>query len=150
VPLTEASWIHGTSVEMPAPNSISIARSGRGTTITASRSHQSRYRFAIPTPAVMSDDVQVRLRLDSVMLVFTTQPPQPPGAQITTVGVWDGGRELIRHELLRLEPVGPQHFQRFDVPAKPTVAAGVSIVAFVSFAQNGQITFHAAGVDFST
>ena len=123
--------------------------------IHASAPNTAPVRFAIPTPAIISDNTS---RVDSVMFIFTTNLDggplgtlangTPVGSRITRIQVHDGSELLVEQPNLAISG-GPEALHRFKVPNSPPVRRGINMSLSVQFeGQGAAIRFHAAGARF--
>lgn len=110
------------------------------------------FHFSIPTPVIMSDR---RVRLERVFVLFSSDPD----VQVTRVFVFDGCKTVDvsamqtgvsgRHDgcggLADLQANVTLH----QVESRPEIYFGVGISVEVRFSREGNITFTAAGADFS-
>jgi hypothetical protein len=111
------------------------------------------FHFCIPTPVILNDR---RHRLDRVFVLYSADSE----VKVTNVLVFDGPR-LIDRATLPAPPLGPprdgthgfadlqENVTLHKIEARPEILFGVGISVQVSFDQEGNITFTAAGADFS-
>lgn len=145
--ITQAMWVHGTSMRVEFPARISsIWKAGFFTRVIGRAGTTNWFHFNIPTPVIVRDKRQM---VDSVMLRFRAGSTH---ARVTNVHVYDGERRIATHDGLSLSPSGFS-FSRFNVSGKPDVLWGVGISIGVAFsgstdAQN-TLEFASAGCDFN-
>jgi hypothetical protein len=110
------------------------------------------FHFCIPTPVILNDR---RLRLERVFVLFSSDPD----VQVMRVTVFDGARAIDvsamptgvsgRHDgtggLADLQ----ENITLHRVESRPEIFFAVGISVQVRFSQEGNITFTAAGADFS-
>jgi hypothetical protein len=135
--LALGSWVHGLSVQPEDPSRIaSLVR--RGFQAQLRTYGQTWIHFAIPTPAIQSG---ARLRLHRVMVLWDTDrvsytsPPQPIGARMLAVHVWDADNKVA--EFGEVQTIGQflpsgvyERANPFYIPNTPYVyyGTGVSIL----------------------
>lgn len=141
-PLVHASWIHGNAVRVERPEDIELERLfGFYSWHRGKPNTNNWFHFAIPTPVIMSNR---RLRLDSVMLLFWTDP----NVRVHAVHIWDANTNLKRYDGLNLS--GSHWFERFDVLDR-RVRYGIDVSVGVQFTEqrgNRRIIFGSCGGDF--
>lgn len=143
--IAEASWTHGTSIQVELPNEIeSIRRFGFFTRIVGKPGTTNWFHFAIPTPVIVND---VRKTFGPCMLRFQTGGP---AAVVRDVHLYDGEVRVAAHDRVNLS--GSQPFTRFGVAHAPKVLWGVGISIGVTFgagtAAQRTMDFISAGCDF--
>jgi hypothetical protein len=140
--LIHAVWIHGCSVDVELPDQLSAMRRMGFYSLCEGKPNSSNwFHFAIPTPVIVDSR---RLRLDSVMLIFATDPD----VAVTNVHIWDGNNRLKAYDGLSLS--GNHPFERFDV-LDVAVRYGICVSVGVRFggaSQPHRIAFVSAGGDF--
>ena len=142
--LAQALWIHGHSMQIEYPNSITKAwRAGFYIEVEGKPDTKNWFHFAIPTKVIVQDR---RLRVGSVMLLMETLSPN---AIVRDVHIYDGDTKIAVHNGINI--VGNKEFIRFDVPTHPHVRWGIGISIGVTF-KNGSgsrvMRFKSAGCDF--
>jgi hypothetical protein len=143
--IAEASWIHGTSIQVELPNDIeSIRRLGFFTRLVGKPNTTNWLHFAIPTPVIVNGH---RNTFGPCMLRFVTAGP---GAVVRDVHLYDGEVRVAAHNGVNLS--GSQAFTRFGVAHLPPVLWGVGISIGVTFGGGTSATrtmdFISAGCDF--
>ena len=144
MPLEQAAWIHGTSVQFENKSwEVRSLRQGHFTTVIPSNEATIGWvHFAIPTPVIVND---VRLKAQSAMIRFTTGPQ----ASIRAVRVWDGETFLYGKD--GVDYKGNLQVIQELIPGVPEVKWGVGISILVDFNGTGPdawIRLISAGVDF--
>lgn len=144
VAISYASWIHGHSMQIEYPERlVSQWRAGFSINVEGKSGTTNWFHFAIPTPVIIND---VRLKVDSVMLRFTTGSID---AFVQNVHVYDGEILLAAHNNLSFSLSNA--LARFGVSNKPAVQFGLGISIGVGFgveAMDHHMDFIAAGCDF--
>lgn len=141
-PLVHASWIHGHAVRVERPEHVEIERLfGFYSLFKGKPNTDNWFHFAVPTPVIVSNK---RLRLDSIMLLFWTDP----NVHVHAVHVYDANTMLKRYDGLNLS--GNHWFTRFDVlNNRVRYGIGVSVgVRFTPAAGERRILFGSCGGDF--
>ncbi len=143
--IAEASWTHGTSVQVELPDSLeSVRRMGFFTRIVGKPGTTNWLHFAIPTPVIVDDR---RLTYGPCMLRFVTGGA---AAVVRDVHLYDGEVRVAAHDGVNLS--GSQAFTRFGVAHAPKVLWGVGISIGVTFGQGTAaqrtMDFISAGCDF--
>lgn len=143
--IAEASWVHGTSVQIEVPDTIEmVRRMGFFTRIVGRPGTTNWLHFAIPTPVIVND---VRKTFGPCMLRFSTGGTN---AVVRDVHLYDGEVRVVAHDGVNLS--GSQPFTRFGVAHAPKVLWGVGISLGVTFgagsAADRTIDLIAAGCDF--
>jgi peptidoglycan hydrolase-like protein with peptidoglycan-binding domain len=143
--IAEASWVHGTSVQVELPNAIeSERRFGFFTRLVGKANTTNWFHFAIPTPVIVNNDRKV---LGPCMLRFQTGSAN---AMVRDVHIYDGEVRVAAHDGVNLS--GSQLFRRFGVAHGPEVLWGVGISIGVTFgagtAAQRTIDLISAGCDF--
>lgn len=144
-PIAEASWIHGTSIQIELPDQIeSMRRFGFFTRIVGKANSTNWFHFAIPTPVIENN---VRRRIGPVILRFRTLSTN---AIVRDIHIYDGEARVAAHNDLNLS--GNHFFERVGVAHCPPVLWGVGISIGVRFsggtADQRTMDFIAAGCDF--
>lgn len=143
--IAEASWVHGTAIQIEVPESIELVRRfGFFTRIIGKPNTTNWLHFAIPTPVIVND---VRKTFGPCMLRFSTGGT---GALVRDVHLYDGEVRVVAHDGVNLS--GSQPFTRFGIAHAPKVLWGVGISIGVTFG-GGSVTsrtmdFISAGCDF--
>lgn len=142
--ISYASWVHGHGLEVQSPEMISsLVRMGWGTVLECLPGTTNWLHMAIPTPVIIND---VRLRLDTVMLSFTTGSTD---AYIREVHVWDGPVRIAVFDGLNLS--GDNPFVRLEVADRPWIWFGIGLSIGISVGVE-QLSHHievwSAGCDF--
>jgi hypothetical protein len=143
--IAEASWTHGTAVEVELPQNIeSMRRFGFFTRLVGKPNTQNWFHFAIPTPVIQNNDRKV---VGPCMLRFQTGGTS---AVVRDVHIYDGEVRLVAHNSVNLS--GSQPFTRFGVAQAPEVLWGVGISIGVTYgagtAAQRTIDLISAGCDF--
>ena len=130
-------------------------REGPGVTFTGQANQSNWFHFSIPTPPIFNGE---QATLQRVYMLFNSDP----GVEVDLVFAFDGPDPI---SLLENNPNGlsgrhdgtngaadlVQGETFFPTEGQPAVRWGVGISVHVSFhANNGNITFTAAGADFQT
>lgn len=143
--ISYASWIHGHSMQIEYPDRIaSQRRAGFSINIEGKSGTSNWFHFAIPTPVIIDD---IRLRIDSVMLRFTTGSVD---AFVRHVHVYDGEKKLAEHNDIYLSKENA--LARLVVPDRPEVLWGIGISLGVGFgveSMDHHMDFISAGCDFT-
>ncbi len=141
--IKEASWVHGTSVQLES-SSWSALRRGFWTTIRPSNESQSGWvHFAIPTPVIIEG---TRLKAGSALIRFKTGSR----AKITNFHVYDGEKKIASHDGLDLRGDQLQTVRK-DVPSDPQVLWGTGISLGLQFDGSGPdawVALVSGGIDF--
>lgn len=140
--LVQASWIHGHNTMVEYPDRLTLARPmGFYGLFAGKKGTFNWFHLAIPTPVIVD---RRRLRLDSVMLIFATDP----NAIVRSVHVYDAASRIQTYD--GLEMTGTHWFERFDVlDRRVRYGIGVSVgVQFANAAGNSRIAFLSGGGDF--
>lgn len=143
--IAEASWVHGTAIQIEIPESIEfVRRFGFFTRIIGKPNTTNWLHFAIPTPVIVND---VRKTFGPCMLRFSTGGA---GALVRDVHLFDGEVRVVAHNGVNLS--GSQPFTRFGIAHAPKVLWGVGISIGVTFgggtAASRTMDFISAGCDF--
>ena len=143
--IAEASWVHGTSIQIEVPENIEfVRRFGFFTRIIGKPNTTNWFHFAIPTPVIVND---VRKTFGPCMLRFSTAGA---GALVRDVHLYDGEVRVVAHDGVNLS--GSQPFTRFGIAHAPKVLWGVGISIGVTFGGGASATrimdFISAGCDF--
>jgi Astacin (Peptidase family M12A) len=141
--LSQAMWIHGTSLKVEYPDLIERTwNAGFYTEIEGKPNTENWFHFAIPSKVIVNDQ---RLRIGSVMLLSETLSDD---AVIRDVHIYDGPNKIAEHNGVDLS--GNIGFSRFDAPTVPFVQWGVGISVGVRFGETGSriMRFKSAGCDF--
>ena len=143
--IAEASWIHGTSIQIEVPENVEMVRRfGFFTRIIGRPNTTNWFHFAIPTPVIQTN---VRRTFGPCMLRFSTGGAN---AVVRDVHLYDGEVRVVAHDGVNLS--GSQGFTRFGVAHAPKVLWGVGISIGVSFgagsAAERTMDFISAGCDF--
>jgi hypothetical protein len=145
-----ASWIHGVSLQIEDQSRIA-ALSRRAFQAALRTYGRTWIHFAIPTPVIFNG---ARLRLQRVMLLWGTnvvsytRPPQPIGARIWAVHVWDGANKLAEFGEVPFIGQFDSPMNPFDIPGAPYVSWGIVVSVLIEADQ--EILFKSAGGDFWT
>jgi peptidoglycan hydrolase-like protein with peptidoglycan-binding domain len=143
--IAEASWVHGTAVNVEQPENIeSMRRFGFFTRLVGKPNTQNWFHFAIPTPVVVNDDRKV---VGPCLLRFQTGGTS---AVVRDVHIYDGEVRVAAHDSVNLS--GSQPFTRFGVAHAPEVQWGVGISIGITYgrgtAAQRTIDLISAGCDF--
>ena len=143
--IAEASWIHGTAIQIEVPENIEfVRRFGFFTRIIGRPNTTNWLHFAIPTPVIVNN---VRKTFGPCMLRFSTGGV---GALVRDVHLYDGEVRVVAHNGVNLS--GSQPFTRFGIAHAPKVLWGVGISIGVTFgggtAASRTMDFISAGCDF--
>ena len=144
--IAEASWIHGTSVQVEVPESLEVVRRmGFFTRIIGKPNSTNWLHFAVPTPVIENG---VRRVVGPCMLRFGHGWSRTPSC--VTVHIYDGEQRIAAHDGVDLS--GQQPLARFGVAHAPQVLFGVGISVGVQFgggsAAARTIDLMSAGCDF--
>jgi hypothetical protein len=144
-PIANASWTHGTSIQVELPEQIElIRRFGFYTRIIGKANTTNWFHFAIPTPVIVDND---RKQVGPVILRFTTSSAN---AVVRDVHIYDGEARIAAHNSINL--TGDHYSERFGVAHCPAVLWGVGISIGVTFgggtSNERAMRFIAAGCDF--
>jgi subtilisin family serine protease len=141
-PIAHANWIHGTSVEVEFTDRLNLlSKKGFYTLVEGKPDTTNWFHFALPTPVIVDNK---RLKLESVILMFVTQPD----AVVTNVHIYDGYQKIEAFDGLSM--TGSHLFERFDV-LNLLVRYGIGITIGVKFGTqttNHLMAFVSAGGDF--
>jgi hypothetical protein len=142
--LVQASWTHGTGVQLES-SSWSALRQGFFTTIRPSNEGNSAWvHFAIPTPVIVNN---VRLRAVLAGLRVATGP----AAHIGSFHVYDGEKKIT--DLNGLNVRGALQFVQYAVPGRPEVLWGTGISLLIVCDANvpdAWVHLVSAGIDFQS
>jgi hypothetical protein len=148
--LAHASWIHGHSLHIEH-NRFDLRYMGDRCRLSkfSTERFDDWVHFAIPTPVIVND---VRLKIDSVMLIFFTH-----NAIVNTVDVWDAGELVAHHDNLNMS--GDHPFEWFGINIAPNHRVNLGIGVSVNVIHLGDATgigpvpsvvdFRSAGGDFA-
>ena len=140
--LVHASWTHGHSSRVEHPQLLDEDRPfGFYHMYRGKPNTRNWFHFAIPTPVIVNNR---RLALDSIMLLFWTDP----SVHVHGVHVWDANSILKRYDGLNL--TGSHWFERFDV-LNNRVRFGIGVSVGVNFGTGDdpkRILFGSCGGDF--
>jgi peptidoglycan hydrolase-like protein with peptidoglycan-binding domain len=144
-PIANASWIHGSSIQVEIPEQIeSIRRFGFYTRIIGKPNTSNWFHFAIPSSAIVDDD---RKLVGPVILRFRTGSTI---AVVRDVHIYDGSARIMAHNGVNLS--GNNFFSKFGVAHSPPALWGVGVSIGVNFGNGTSIErsmdFIAAGCDF--
>jgi hypothetical protein len=144
-PIANASWIHGTSVQVELPNQLeSSQRFGFFTRVVGNTNTFNWFHFAIPTPVIVNDDRKV---VGPVILRFVTGGTN---ALVQHVHIYDGSSIIAAHNDINLS--GSQLFVKLGVHHCPPTVFGLGISVGVRFgggtATERRVDFISAGCDF--
>jgi hypothetical protein len=129
-------------IEYPSRNARQV-RIGWCAFVEGNPGTDNWFHFAVPTPVIIND---VRLQVDSVMLVFKTGSLD---AVVRDVHVYDGPWRIAEFNLINLS--GNQPFVRLVLPGAPPIGQGLGISLGVGFgveAMDHTMEFYSAGCDF--
>ena len=143
--IAEASWTHGTSMQVEVPESLeSVRRFGFFTRVVGKANTTNWFHFAIPTPVIQNN---VRRTFGPCMLRFATGGTS---AVVRDVHLYDGEVRVVAHDAVNLS--GSQPFTRFGIAHSPKVLWGVGISIGVTFGAGNSaartMDFISAGCDF--
>jgi hypothetical protein len=143
--IAEASWVHGTSIQIELPENVEfVRRFGFFTRIIGRPNTTNWFHFAIPTPVIVNN---VRKTFGPCMLRFSTGGT---AALVRDVHLYDGEVRVVAHNGVNLS--GSQPFTRFGIAHAPKVLWGVGISIGVTFgggtAASRTMDFISAGCDF--
>lgn len=140
--LVHAAWTHGHSSHAEHPQLLDEDRPlGFYGLYRGKPNTRNWFHFAIPTPVIVNSR---RLALDSVMLLFWTDP----SVSVHAIHVWDANNSLKRYDGLNLS--GSHWFERFDV-LNNRVRYGIGVSVGVNFGAGDdphRILFGSCGGDF--
>jgi hypothetical protein len=118
-------------------------REGFGVTFRGRGSTFNWFHFAIPTPVITRD---TRVRLQKVFLLYAIDT----WALVRAIHVWDGPRQIKRHDGLAL--TGDHQWwldaQNTFAADNNTIWLGVGISVGIQFGQDANVRFTSAGADF--
>lgn len=142
--IAQASWIHGTSIQVEFPERIeSITRAGFYSYIYGKPNTTNWFHFAIPTPVILD---QRRLKIVCAILRFRTFSSK---AIVKHVHIYDGYTKIASHDNVNL--TGNQWFRKYGVANKPSIYWGLGISIGVEFKagskRDRRMDFVAAGCD---
>jgi hypothetical protein len=142
--IANASYIHGTSIQIEIPEQIEfIRRSGSFTRIMGKPNTSNWFHFAIPTPVIVDND---RKQVGPIILRFRTGST----AVVRDIHIYDGETRIMAHDGVNLS--GNNLFAKFGVAHSPAVIWGIGISIGVTFgggtSNQRAIDFIAAGCDF--
>jgi hypothetical protein len=143
--IAEASWIHGTSVQIELPENLeSVRRFGFFTRLVGKPNSTNWVHFAIPTPVIQNG---VRRTFGPCMLRFSTGGTN---AVLRDVHLYDGEVRVAAHDSVNLS--GSQPFTRFGIAHAPKILWGAGISLGLRFgtgdAAARTIDLISAGCDF--
>jgi peptidoglycan hydrolase-like protein with peptidoglycan-binding domain len=143
--IAEASWIHGTAVQVEVPENVEfIRRFGFFTRIVGKPNTTNWLHFAIPTPVIQNG---VRRTFGPCMLRFSTGGTS---ALVRDVHLFDGEVRVVAHNSVNLS--GSQPFTRFGIAHAPKILWGAGITIGMTFgagnANQRTIDLISAGCDF--
>ncbi|MFC1763495.1 DUF6623 family protein [Planctomycetota bacterium] len=143
--IVHASWIHGHSMHIEYPDKIqSQRRIGYAFRIVGKSGLTNWLHYAIPTPVIIND---VRLKLDSVMLDFTTGSVD---AFVRDVHVYDGAAKIAYWNDLGWSE--SHRFERLVLNEPLAVGRGIGISIGIGVGvemMDHTMDFIAAGADFT-
>lgn len=143
IPIAHAMWTHGTSTHEEFPARLKYTRRlGFYALFEGKPGTTNWFHYAIPTPVIVNSK---RLKLDSVMLMFLTDPD----VYVTNVHIYDAHVKIESYDGLAL--TGAHWFERFDARKNPSVRFGIGISIGVRFGKKDgphRIGFISAGGDF--
>lgn len=142
--IANASWIHGTSMEVEYPERLSLfRRAGFYTYLIGKPDTTNWFHFAIPSSVIM--DAR-RLKIVCAILRFRTFSTN---AIVRDVHIWDGFNRIATHNGVNL--TGNNWFQKFGVASKPNIYWGINISVGVTFktgsSNQRRMDFVSAGAD---
>ena len=142
--IAQASWIHGTSMQVEYPDRLSaIRRFGFFTYLTGKPNSINWFHFAIPSPVIVNNK---RLKIAAAILRFRTFSDK---AIVKHVHIYDGYSKIAAHNNVNLH--GNQLFRKFGVAHKPSIYWGLGISIGVEFKggsnTNRRMDFISAGCD---
>jgi Matrixin/Putative peptidoglycan binding domain len=143
--IAEASWVHGTAVQIEVPEQLeSVRRYGFFTRVVGKPNSTNWLHFAIPTPVIENG---ARRTFGPCMVRFSTGGTN---ALVRDVHLFDGENRVVMHNGVNLS--GSQPFTRFGIAHAPKVLWGVGVTLGVSFgggdANARTIDLISAGCDF--
>ena len=144
-PIEQASWAHGTDLQIELPaNVASVRRYGFFTRVVGKPNTTNWYHLPIPTPVITHGN---RLAIARAMLRFVTGGPS---ATVRDVHIYDGEARIAAHQFVNLS--GSQPFAVFGVAHKPDVFWGTGISIGVTTgtgtAAERRIDVISGGIDF--
>ena len=142
--ISQAPWIHGTSVQVENPENLElIRRAGFYTYLVGKPNTTNWLHFAIPSPVIVD---KKRLRIVCAILRGRTLSTN---AIINHVHIYDGYTKIAAHNDLEL--TGDQWFRKLGVADKPYIYWGLGISLGVQFkagtANQRRIDLASAGCD---
>jgi hypothetical protein len=144
-PIEQASWAHGTDLQIELPANVgSVRRYGFFTRVVGKPNTTNWYHLPIPTPVITHGN---RLAIARAMLRFVTGGPS---ATVRDVHIYDGESRIAAHQFVNLS--GSQPFAVFGVAHKPDVFWGTGISIGVTTgggtAAERRIDVISGGIDF--
>lgn len=148
--LKAAMWVHGTIVEVEAPQRyFNVYRKGWGTEYEALTGEEYWFHFPIATPVMLDD---VRTQLIKIFVFYRTDV----NTKITKVHVYDGPTKVKAFEGLVLSGdhsagIDSSNSWDIDPPIGILYGLGISVCAQFSwpgYMQYPKILFTTAGADF--
>jgi hypothetical protein len=144
-PIEQASWAHGTDLQIELPSNVSsVRRYGFFTRVVGKPNTTNWYHLPIPTPVITHGN---RLAIARAMLRFVTGGPS---AVVRDVHIYDGESRIAAHQFVNLS--GSQPFAVFGVAHKPDVFWGTGISIGVTTgegtAAERRIDMISGGIDF--
>ena|SRR3982751_1718382 len=148
MPIAQAMWIHGHSMNIEHPDRLaSVWRAGFFGRIIGRSGQNTWIHFPVPTPVIVDD---TRLCIESALLRFRTTRD----AWVTAVHIYDGETKIASHDGLEDAP-SVWEVKRFGVPGTPQIQWGIGISVNVFFdidplatEDYWRIDFSSAGCDF--
>ena len=143
--LEQASWVHGTDLQIEVDSEVeSMRRYGFFTRVVGKPNTTNWYHLPVPTPVITHGN---RLAFARAMLRFVTGGPS---AVVRDVHIYDGSSRIAAHQAVNLS--GSQPFAVFGVAHKPDVfwGAGISIGVTTGSgtATQRRIDVISGGIDF--
>lgn len=142
--IAQATWIHGTSIQVEFPERLErITRAGFYTYLYGKPNTRNWFHFAIPTPVIVNSK---RLKIVCAILRFRTLSTN---AIVKHIHIYDGYTKIAAHNNINL--TGNQWFAKYGVAHKPRINWGLGISIGVEFKSGtiGQrrMDFVSAGCD---
>lgn len=120
-------------------------RQGNGTEYRCQDGSDYWFHFAIPTPVMING---TRTSLAKVMVLFTADT----GVTLSSIHAWDGPTRVFTKDGLAIGGTNPslnngQNSFVIEESSRPKVYFGIGVCVKFHFADAGNVTLHAAGID---
>jgi len=142
--IAQASWVHGTDINIEYPERLeAIRRAGFYTHLYGKPNTRNWFHFAIPTPVIVN---KKRLKIVCAILRFRTFSSN---AIVKHIHIYDGYSKIASHNDINL--TGNNWFAKYGVAHKPRIYWGLGISIGVEFKEgsmrNRRMDFVSAGCD---